>query len=140
MDKAYESDETGQCTLDFGYIPVVPPKFNRVNPWEYDKAMYRKRNGVERLFRRIKWFLRVFSRFDNLDVMFTGFILFILIVEELRCDNTAKVMNCFISSRIFGWWSSGYGSYPLLLYGCSLRFWKVVNSIARLLKTNNHDW
>jgi transposase len=46
--------------------------------------MYRKRNEVERLFRRLKGFRRVFSCFDKLDVMFTGFIHFALIVDALR--------------------------------------------------------
>jgi transposase len=46
--------------------------------------MYRKRNEVERLFRRLKGFRRVFSRFAKLDVMFTGFIHFALIVDALR--------------------------------------------------------
>ena len=88
MDKAYEGDETRQLALDLGYMPVVPPKSNRLNPWEYDRALYRKRNEVERLFRRLKGFRRVFSRFDKLDVMFTGFIHFALIVDILRSVNT----------------------------------------------------
>ncbi|MEP6879906.1 MAG: IS5/IS1182 family transposase, partial [Nitrosospira sp.] len=46
--------------------------------------MYRRRNEVERLFRRLKGFRRIFSRFEKLDVMFIGFILFALIVEGLR--------------------------------------------------------
>jgi transposase len=46
--------------------------------------MYCKRNKVEWLFRRLKGFRRVFSRFDKLDVMFTGFIHFALIVEALH--------------------------------------------------------
>ena len=50
MDRAYEDNETLQLALDFGYIPVVPPKSNRLQPWQYDKAMYRKRNEIERLF------------------------------------------------------------------------------------------
>ena len=84
MDRAYEGDDTRQLALDLGYIPVVPPKRNRLDPWDYDRAMYRKRNEVERLFRRLKGFRRVFSRFDKLDVMFTGFIHFALIVEAFR--------------------------------------------------------
>ena len=84
MDRAYEGDDTRQLALDLGYVPLVPPKSNRLDPWEYDKAMYRKRNEVERLFRRLKGFRRVFSRFDKLDVMFTGFIHFALIVDALR--------------------------------------------------------
>ena len=84
FDKAYEDNETRQLALDFGFIPVVPPKSNRLEPWQYDKAMYRKRNEVERLFRRLKGFRRIFSRFEKLDVLFLGFLTFVLIVEALR--------------------------------------------------------
>ncbi len=84
MDKAYEDNETRQLALDFGFIPVVPPKSNRLEPWQYDKAMYRKRNEIERLFRRLKGFRRIFSRFEKLDVLFLGFLTFTLIVEALR--------------------------------------------------------
>jgi len=84
MDRAYEGDETRQLVLELGFTPVVPPKQNRVNPWEYDRVMYRRRNEIERLFRRLKGFRRIFSRFDKLDVMFTAFIHFALIVEALR--------------------------------------------------------
>ena len=44
MDRAYEGDETRQLVLELGFTPVVPPKQNRVNPWEYDRIMYRRRN------------------------------------------------------------------------------------------------
>jgi transposase len=62
----------------------VPPRVIVWIPWEYDKAMYRKRNEVERLFCRLKGFRHVFSRVDKLVVMFTGFIHFALIVDTLR--------------------------------------------------------
>jgi transposase len=84
MDRAYEGDETRQLAFDLGFTPVVPPKQNRVSPWEYDREMYRRRNEIERLFRRLKGFRRVFSRFDKLDIMFLAFIHFALIVEGLR--------------------------------------------------------
>jgi transposase len=84
MDRAYEDNATRQLALEFGWIPVVPPKSNRLAPWQYDKAMYRRRNQIERLFRRLKGFRRLFSRFDKLDVMFLAFLNFALIVEALR--------------------------------------------------------
>jgi len=84
MDRAYEGDETRQLALDLGFTPVVPPKQNRISPWEYDRVMYQRRNEIERLFRRLKGFRRIFSRFEKLDVMFIGFINFALIVEALR--------------------------------------------------------
>jgi transposase len=84
MDKAYEDNETRQLVLDLGMIPVVPPKSNRIEPWEYDRALYKKRNEIERLFRRLKGFRRIFSRFEKLDVIFLAFLNFALIVEALR--------------------------------------------------------
>jgi transposase len=84
MDRAYEGDETRQLALDLGFTPVVPPKRTRIEPWEYDREMYRRRNEIERLFRRLKGFRRIFSRFDKLDVMFLAFIHFALIVDGLR--------------------------------------------------------
>jgi transposase len=84
MDKAYEGDETRQLVMDLGMIPVVPPKCNRLHPWDYDRELYKKRNEIERLFRRLKGFRRIFSRFEKLDVIFLGFIYFALIIETLR--------------------------------------------------------
>ena len=84
MDWAYEGDETRQLALDLGFVPVVPPKQNRISAWDYDQAMYRRRNEVERLFRRLKGFRRIFSRFEKLDLMFIAFIHFALIVEAFR--------------------------------------------------------
>ena len=49
MDKAYEGDETRQLVFNLGMEPVVPPKSNRISPWEYDKEIYKKRNEAERL-------------------------------------------------------------------------------------------
>ncbi|MEE0816748.1 MAG: IS5/IS1182 family transposase, partial [Desulfovibrio fairfieldensis] len=67
-----------------GFTPVVPPNPNRLKPWEYDKELYKRRNEVERLFRRLKGFRRVFTRFDKLDVMFLAFVVFALIVIALK--------------------------------------------------------
>ena len=84
MDRAYEGDETRQLVLDLGLLPVVPPNPNRLHPWAYDRALYAKRNEIERLFRRLKGFRRIFSRFEKLDVLFLGFLNFALIVEAVR--------------------------------------------------------
>ena len=84
MDRAYQGDETRQLALDLGFTPVVPPLKTRTDPWEYDREMYKRRNEVERLFRRLKGYRRIFSRFEKLDVMFIGFIHFVLIFDALR--------------------------------------------------------
>lgn len=41
MDRAYEGNETRQLVRDLGMIPVVPPRSNRIEPWEYDRALYK---------------------------------------------------------------------------------------------------
>lgn len=81
MDQA---DETRQLAVELGYVPVVPPTNNRRTPWDYDHARYKRRNEIERLFRRLKGFRRLFSRVDKLDVIFLAFISFAVIVEDLR--------------------------------------------------------
>ena len=83
MDRAYEGNETRQLALALGFAPVVPPLKTRVDPWEYDRQMYKRRNEIERLFRRLKGFRRIFSRFEKLDALFLGFILFALIFDAL---------------------------------------------------------
>jgi transposase len=86
MDDAYEGDETLKLARQLGYTPIVPPNPNRLKPWALDRIAYRRRNEIERLFRRLKSYRRVFCRFDKLDVLFTGFIVLALIAEALRVN------------------------------------------------------
>jgi len=81
MDRAYEDAETRKTAQESGFVPVVPPKKNRLKPWEYDKELYKRRNEIERYFLRIQRFRRVFTRYEKLDVMFSGVILFAMIVD-----------------------------------------------------------
>jgi transposase len=83
MDWAYEGGETRHLVL-VGCIPVVPFKQNRVTAWEHSRAMRKRRNEIERMFRRLKGFRRSFLRFENLDVIFVGFVELELIVDGLR--------------------------------------------------------
>jgi transposase len=84
MDRAYQDNQTRRLALALGFTPVVPPLRNRRDPWDYDNQMYKKRNEIERLFRRLKGYRRIFTRFEKLDALFLGFILFALIFEVLR--------------------------------------------------------
>jgi hypothetical protein len=34
MDRAYEGDEPRPLVFDLGLTPVVPPKRNRIAPWQ----------------------------------------------------------------------------------------------------------
>ena len=84
MDRAYEDDFTRYIAQTLGFSPVVPPKKNRKNPWEYDKELYKLRNEIERLFRKIQGFRRIFVRFEKLDTMYVGFIQFALVYMSIR--------------------------------------------------------
>ena len=60
MNRSCESNETRQPVLDLGYVAAMPPSTKRLDPWEYERVMYRKRSEVERLFRRLKGYRRIF--------------------------------------------------------------------------------
>ena len=84
MDKAYQDDETWLVAQMLKFEPVVPPKSNRKNPWEYDKELYKMRNKVERLFRLLQGFRRVFCRYEKLDIMYMGFIQLALVYVSIK--------------------------------------------------------
>jgi len=88
MDKAYEGDKMRGKAVEKGYIPVVPPKSNRKEPWKYDKERYKQRNEIEGYFLRLKRFRKIFTRYDKLDIVFTGFIYFAMIVDSITSVNT----------------------------------------------------
>jgi transposase len=50
-----------------------------------DRTIYKRRNEVERLFRRLKGYRSIFSRFEKLDVMYRAFLNFALIVDMVKC-------------------------------------------------------
>jgi hypothetical protein len=52
----------------------VPPKRSRIHPWEYDREVYKRRNEIERFFRRLKRFRGICTRYDKLERMLTAFI------------------------------------------------------------------
>ena len=57
---------------------------DNINPWEYDKELYKKRNQIERCFLRIKRFRKVFTRYDKLDSIFLSVIMLAMIFDAKR--------------------------------------------------------
>jgi len=88
MDRAYADLKTRFTAWDLCFKAVVPPKTNTVDKWEYDEELYKRRNEIERFFRRLKAFRAVFTRYDKLDIIFSAFVLFASIIILLRCVNT----------------------------------------------------
>ena len=66
------------------YIPTLTLEGNRIDPWEYDKELYKKRNEIKRFFCRYKRFRRICTCYDKLDYMFVMFFFVGLIYELLR--------------------------------------------------------
>ncbi|MDR2742218.1 MAG: transposase [Treponema sp.] len=71
-----------------GFNPVVPAKRNRVRPGEYVMELYKRRNELERVFRRLKGFRGICTRSDKLDRMLRAFIYPVCICITLRNVNT----------------------------------------------------
>lgn len=88
MDRAYEDNETRYIAQQLYFAPVVPPKKNRKDPWDYDKELYKLRSKIERLFCLIQGFWRVFCRFDKLDVMYSAFAMLAHVLSLLDSGNT----------------------------------------------------
>jgi hypothetical protein len=68
----------------FGHDPGRSTKVQPHRALGIRPRLYKKRNEIERLFRRLKGFRRIFSRFEKRDVLFLGFLNFALIIEALR--------------------------------------------------------
>jgi len=84
MDRAYEDDQTRCTAWSLKFSSMVPPKSNRANPWEHDPVLYRRRNEIERLFRLMQGFRRIFCRFEKLDAMYIGFIQLALVYVSIK--------------------------------------------------------
>jgi transposase len=84
MDKAYDRNAI-RAQLDAkGLDPVIPPKANRLEIIVSDKAQYKQRNKVERLFNKLQQCRRVATRYEKLKATFLAFVTLALIVIMLR--------------------------------------------------------
>jgi transposase len=83
-DKGYDDGDFIQLIREMGAIPVIPARKNRTQPRDYDQHLYKERHLVECFFNKIKWFRRIFSRFDKLDRCYLGFLSFVAVLIWLR--------------------------------------------------------
>ena len=73
-DQAFDSDAIRADLEARGIEAVIPSLACRKEPIPYDKAKYRRRNQVERLFSKLKQFRRIATRYEKLDETFLAFI------------------------------------------------------------------
>ena len=83
-DKAFDGAAPRRACAAIGAAAVIPAKSNRVDPEPLDKAAYRERNRVERLFAKLKEFRRVATRYEKLRETFLGMIHLVLGFIRLR--------------------------------------------------------
>jgi transposase len=80
MGRAYKGWETRWLAFEWGYSPGSAAEEEPEATLEYDRELYKQRNEVERMFRRLKGFRRIGTRYDKLGLMFSGFIYLALCV------------------------------------------------------------
>ena len=73
-DKAFNGQPQREVCTALGVELVSPSKKNAVHPVPLDKAAYRERNRVERLFAKAKEFRRVATRYEKLKETFLGLL------------------------------------------------------------------
>ena len=83
-DKAYDSNDIRMQIEKQSCQAVIPPKSNRTETYDYDEFLYRERHVIECFFGKIKYFRRIFSRFDKSIRNFTAFLSFVGAVIWLR--------------------------------------------------------
>ena len=83
-DTGFDGDAQRASCIERGVVPVIPNHPRRTDPWPFDRAAYRERNRVERLFAKLKQFRRVATRYEKLAVMFRGVVHLALSFIRLR--------------------------------------------------------
>jgi len=86
-DKGYRAAWIDAYLLDLEIQPVIPSKSNEdrdARPIDFDKAVYRNRNIVERLIGWLKECRRVLTRFEKTARNFVGMIRMAFIHRYLR--------------------------------------------------------
>lgn len=79
-DTAYDSNGLRQFLIERGTLPVIPNNPTRKRPHPFDASAYKRRNLVERMFRRLKDFRRIATRYDKLAANFAAAVALAAIV------------------------------------------------------------
>ena len=73
-DKAYGAKAIREYIDSQDAAYTIPPQSNVSDPWTIDWYTYKERHLVECFFQKLKWFRRVFTRYDKLDISFLAFV------------------------------------------------------------------
>ena len=73
-DRGYDADAIREEIAKADVEAVIPAKSNRHTPIPHDRAKYKWRNLVERLFNKLKNWRRVATRYDKTRESYLGFV------------------------------------------------------------------
>ena len=83
-DKAYGAKAIRDYVDSHNAAYTIPPRNDVNDPWPVDWHTYKERNLVECFFQKLKWFRRIFTRYDKLDASFLAFVYIAAIVILLK--------------------------------------------------------
>ena len=73
-DKAYGAKAIRDYIASQESSYTIPPKSDVSDPWPVDWHIYKEWHLVECFFQKLKWFRRIFTRYDKLDASFLTFV------------------------------------------------------------------
>lgn len=73
-DKAYGAKAIREYITSQDASYTIPPMQTVNEPWPVDWHIYKERHLVECFFQKLKWFRRIFTRYDKLDSSFLAFV------------------------------------------------------------------
>ncbi len=91
-DKGYDSDPLRDLLATQQVEVVIPSRSYRKQPRHYDRIRYREPNIVERFINKIKWYRRIFTRYEKLAQRFMAFLTFCfyIVLAQTKCQQALK--------------------------------------------------
>ena len=83
-DRGYDANWIRNELAEMGVEAVIPPTKSRAQSIDYDRDLYKERYVVECFIGKVKWYRRVFTRFDKLAPVYLAFLTFASCLVWLR--------------------------------------------------------
>jgi len=82
-DRGYDADRLRDALHAKGIQPRIPGRRSRNEPVRHDKRRYRRHNGIEIMFERLKNWRRVATRYDRCPTAFSAIALAATVIFRL---------------------------------------------------------